>query len=85
DVPISFVDKKLKENREGDDRDYLQGKEDIHEANIQFQIDVREIYLEQTLLDMDFIRVECSTEDGQMLPPQDIFANIEKALEPHWK
>ena len=85
DVPISFVDKKLKENREGNDRDYLQGKEDIHEANIQFQIDVREIYLEQTLLDKDFIRVECSTEDGQMLPPQDIFANIEKALEPHWK
>lgn len=80
DVPISFVDKKLKENREGDDREYLKGKEDIHEANIQFQIDVREIYLEQTSLDKDFIRVECSGGDGQMLPPQEIFTNIEKAL-----
>ena len=85
DVPISFVDKKLKENRTGDDREYLQGKEDIHEANIQFQIDVRELYLEQTVLDKDFIRVECSGEDGQMLPPQEIFTNIERALEPHWK
>lgn len=85
DVPISFVDKKLKENREGEDREYLQGKEDIHEANIQFQIDVRELYLEQTVLDNNFVRVECSGEDGQMLPPQKIFANIEKALEPHWK
>ncbi|MBR5856714.1 MAG: dTMP kinase [Bacteroidales bacterium] len=85
DVPISFVDKKLKENREGDDREYLKGKEDIHEASIQFQIDVRELYLEQTVLDSDFVRVECSGEDGQMLPPSDIFANIEKALEPHWK
>ena len=85
DVPISFVDKKLKENREGEDREYLQGKEDIHEANIQFQIDVRELYLEQTLLDNDFVRVECSGTEGQMLPPQEIFANIEKALEPHWK
>ena len=85
DVPISFVDKKLKENREGEDREYLQGKEDIHEANIQFQIDVRELYLEQSVLDNDFVRVECSGTEGQMLPPQEIFANIEKALEPHWK
>ena len=85
DVPISFVDKKLKENREGEDREYLQGKEDIHEANIQFQIDVRELYLEQTVLDNDFVRVECSGNEGQMLPPQEIFANKEKALEPHWK
>ncbi len=80
DVPISFVDKKLKENREGEDREYLQGKDDIHEANIQFQIDVRELYLQQTVLDKDFIRVECSGTQGEMLPPQDIFANIEKAL-----
>lgn len=80
DVPISFVDKKLKENREGEDREYLQGKDDIHEANIQFQINVRELYLQQTVLDKDFIRVECSGTQGEMLPPQDIFANIEKAL-----
>ncbi len=80
DVPIDFVDKKLKENREGDDREYLKGKSDIHEANIQFQIDVRELYLQQTVLDKNFIRVECSDADGKMLPPCDIFANIEKAL-----
>ena len=78
DVPISFVDKKLKENREGDDREYLKGKSDIHEANIQFQIDVRELYLEQTVLDKDFIRVECSGPQGEMLAPLEIFANIEK-------
>lgn len=80
DVPISFVDKKLKENREGDDREYLKGKSDIHEADIQFQIDVRELYLEQTVLDKDFIRVECSDPQGEMLAPLEIFANIEKAL-----
>lgn len=80
DVPIDFVDKKLKENREGDDREYLKGKSDIHEANIQFQIDVRELYLQQTVLDKNFIRVECSDSDGKMLSPCDIFANIEKAL-----
>ncbi len=82
DVPISFVDKKLKENREGDDREYLKGKSDIHEADIQFQIDVRELYLQQTVLDKDFVRVECSDANGGMLPPQEIFANIERAVEP---
>ena len=70
----------MKENREGDDREYLKGKSDIHEADIQFQIDVRELYLEQTVLDKDFIRVECSGPQGEMLAPQEIFANIEKAL-----
>ncbi len=85
DVPIGFVDKKLKENREGDDREYLQGKADIHEANIQFQVDVRELYLQQSVLDKDFIRVECSNGQGEMLPPQDIFANIEAALAPFMK
>ena len=38
DVPISFVDDKLHHSREGDDdRDYLNGKADIHEASIEFQ------------------------------------------------
>ena len=32
------------------------------------------------ILDNNFLRVECSNEQGEMLPPQDIFANIEKAL-----
>lgn len=80
DVPIDFVDKKLKENREGDDREYLKGKSDIHEADIQFQMNVRELYLQQTVLDKNFIRVECSGSNGKMLSPDDIFANIEKAL-----
>ncbi len=85
DVPIDFVDKKLKENREGEDREYLNGKSDIHEANIQFQIDVRELYLQQSVLDKDFIRVECSGESGQMLPPEAIFANIENVLDPFFQ
>lgn len=77
DVPISFVDSKLKESRSGDDdRDYLNGKEDIHEADIQFQIHVREMYLEQTKADEGFVRVHCEDAQGNMLPPADIFRNI---------
>ena len=77
DVPISFVDSKLKESRSGDDdRDYLNGKSDIHEADIKFQISVREFYLKQTAADKDFVRICCEDAQGNMLPPADIFNNI---------
>lgn len=81
DVPISFVDAKLKQSREGDDnRDYLEGKSDIHEADIKFQIGVRELYMQQCELDSDFIRVPCGDKDGKMLPAEEIFARIEEKL-----
>lgn len=77
DVPIAFVDAKLKQSREGDDnRDYLEGKSDIHEADINFQIGVREMYLKQCSLDKDFIRIDCSSSDGAMLPAEQIFSQI---------
>ena len=41
DVPFTFTERKLSEAREGDDRDYLQGGQDIHEASLQLQQDVR--------------------------------------------
>ena len=36
DVPIGFVNKKLNETREGEEREYLKGKRDIHEADILY-------------------------------------------------
>lgn len=76
-VPIEFVDSKLKESRSGDDdRDYLNGKSDIHEADIRFQISVREIYLKQTEMDTNFVEVCCEDAQGKMLPPDRIFENI---------
>lgn len=81
DVPITFVDKKLKESRSGDDdRDYLNGKADIHEADIEFQIKVREIYMRQSELDNHFVRVDCADSNGEMLPPDKIFQKIENII-----
>ncbi len=34
DVPFTFTERKLSEVREGDDREYLQGGQDIHEASL---------------------------------------------------
>jgi len=80
DVPLSFVDKKLKEGRKGDDREYLKGKNDIHEESILFQERVREIYLSECRRDNEFIRIDCSSENGEMLPPGEIFSRIQKHI-----
>jgi len=82
DVPISFVDDKLKHSREGDDnRDYLHGKSDIHEADIEFQKKVRAIYLKQSELDPSFIRIDCSSPSGAMLPSSEIFEKISQRID----
>ena len=82
DVPISFVDGKLHESRKGDDnRGYLEGKSDIHEADIEFQKKVREIYLQQCAADPDFRRIDCSNESGRMLKAEEIFSRIKAEVE----
>ena len=81
DVPISFVESKLKANRAGDDRDYLAGGQDIHEADIEFQKKVRAIYRRQCELDPKFIRIDCSDEYGVMLPPGAIFTKVQEIVD----
>lgn len=81
DVPISFVDAKLKINRKGGDRAYLEGKADIHEADIHFQMKVREHYLGECRRDPHFIRIDCSDPDGNMLLAADIFRRIRNEIE----
>ena len=78
-VPLSFVENNLTHQREGNDRDYLNGAHDIHEASMDFQRRVRDIYLLQARKDPDFKVVDCSDADGNMLPEDEIFAKI-KAL-----
>ncbi|MBQ8811780.1 MAG: thymidylate kinase [Bacteroidales bacterium] len=85
DVPIGFVESKLKSQRDGDDRDYLEGGQDIHEADIEFQKRVRDIYREQCELDDKFIRIDCSDEYGMMLPPGAIFAKVQAVVDEFFK
>ncbi len=81
DVPIGFVESKLKSQRGGEDRSYLDGAQDIHEADIEFQKRVRSIYRRQCELDPKFIRIDCSDEYGQMLPPGAIFAKVKEIID----
>jgi dTMP kinase len=81
DVPVEFVDAKLKQSRKGGDRRYLEGKADIHEANIDFQIKVRDLYREQCDLDNTFLRIDCADDQGHMLPAADIFLRIRQQID----
>ena len=80
DVPIVFIDRQLKHNRSGSDRDYLEGKSDIHESSIEFQKKVREIYLRQYELDSNFIRIDCAGADGDILPARTIFNKLKQII-----
>ncbi|MBR5820335.1 MAG: dTMP kinase [Alistipes sp.] len=82
DVPFSFTERKLTEQREGADRDYLQGGKDIHEESLTLQQRVREVYLRCAAHEGDLRVVDCSTPEGQMESPDGIFARIEELLKP---
>lgn len=81
DVPFQFTVERLTENRKGEDRDYLKGKEDIHEKDLTFQEKVREIYLRQDKLDSSFRILSCYNEDFRIKKPGEIFELIVNQVE----
>lgn len=82
DVPIGFVEQSLAHQREGQDRQYLSGAQDIHEASITFQKAVRDMYVAETARDPKFRRIDCSGAQGEMLPPDAIFDKVRAAVDP---
>ena len=48
---------------------------------IAFQRTVREIYLDATVRDPHFLRIDCAGEDGSMLPPEQIFQRLTAPVE----
>ena len=82
DVPLGFVEQSLTHQREGQDRNYLAGAQDIHEASIAFQKAVRDMYVAETARDPKFRRIDCSGAQGEMLPPDAIFDKVRAAVDP---
>lgn len=85
DVPFSFTERKLTEQRSGDDRDYLQGGRDIHEASLELQRSVREVYLDSAESRDDLIVVDCADDGGMMASADAIFERIMEHLNPYLK
>ena len=82
DVPFAFTEKRLTEQREGDDRSYLNGAQDIHEKSLSLQQCVREVYIESAERNGDLVVIDCSDAEGAMAAPEEIFARIEGVITP---
>jgi len=76
DVPFDFTSKNLTKKRLGEDRNYLNGKSDIHETDLDFQKKVKEEYLSMVREDKSFHLIECRKEKDTVLDPEDIFKKI---------
>jgi dTMP kinase len=76
DAPIAFVKEKLNNSRQGDSREYLKGKEDIHESDISFQEKVKQMYLWQCETNEKNLKIRCNRDEHTMLPPNVIFEKI---------
>ena len=76
DVPFSFIVGNLTAGRTGTDRAYLEGKTDIHEADLNFQRRVHEVYLWQSEVSGDLLRVNCEAAPGKVKAPGEIFEAI---------
>ena len=82
DVPFAFTEAKLMAAREGADRDYLGGAQDIHEKSLDLQRRVREVYLAAAEKDPNFRVVDCSSEEGGMASPEVIFERVKEIVKP---
>lgn len=79
DLPIDVIKERLESNRIGDDRNYLDGKQDVHEADLDFQSRVRNIYL--GLQDFDNFKViKCVDKKGVVYTPEQLFETYNKLI-----
>ncbi len=81
DVPFEFTLSRLAEQRSGNDRDYLNGRADIHEQSAEFQRRVRDMYLQLSASQEDMVRLDCGDDKGDILSAKDIFELIWKNVE----
>jgi dTMP kinase len=87
DVPMEVVSGRLENKREGNDREYLQGKQDIHEADLGFQSRVRDNYL-SLVGAANYQIIQCSIHVGEasdnqwlVFPPDELFRLYQKSLD----
>lgn len=83
DVPFAFIKQNLENNRNGDDREYLQGAEDIHEQDLDFQEKVRQMYLRTAETSDELHVLNCMSAEGTMKPPETIFNELLSLLKKH--
>ncbi len=83
DVPFNFTVDRLTNSRIGDDRQYLNGVSDIHEADMNFQAKVREVYLHLAKTETTLKMISCS-DNEKMLSPDIIFEMLKNVLKENY-
>lgn len=76
DVPFEFTKDRLSEQREGDDRSYLNGEKDIHEESLELQAKVRQMYMRCAEEDAKLKVIDCSDGNGKIDTPENNFSKI---------
>lgn len=76
DLPIDVIKERLF-GRE--DREYLEGTQDIHEADLDFQSRVRKIYLSMKGM-KNYKIVKCIGSQGEVLSPENLFETYKELI-----
>ena len=82
DVPFSFVKENLKKRALNEQREYLNGKKDIHEEDFSFQKKVYEMYNEILRTFSDIVPIRCYNQaNNSILSMDEISKEIIKKVE----
>ncbi|MBK0379323.1 dTMP kinase [Mucilaginibacter segetis] len=81
EVPFEFTQRALNAAREGEQRNYLKGKEDIHEKDLELQYAVRKEYEQILEMDESIVKVTCCDEHQQIKSIKEIHELILDILE----
>ncbi|MVT07034.1 dTMP kinase [Chitinophaga tropicalis] len=81
DVPFSFTEKALTKRLAVAERQYLNGKDDIHEKDFSLQRAVKEEYEVLADTDTSITKIVCYTEDNRMKSIEDIHSVIVQRIE----
>lgn len=80
-VPFHHIETLLRAPRVGEDREYLNGKKDIHEESLSLQKNVYTEYLTLLREQSDFYEIECFGENLNWLLPEVIHNRIFEKIE----
>jgi dTMP kinase len=73
DLPIDVIADRINKRNTEEDREYLDGKKDIHESDLTFQSRVRRIYLGLDTFE-NYKIINCIGDEGQVLTPMESFS-----------
>ena len=86
DVPSEVSQKRITANREGEDRSYLQGKQDIHEADFEFQKRVNFNYIDSMSEAPNCKIIKCAipvgpTNEWIVFTPEELFDSYQPLID----